>query len=763
MKLFSRVKNFKFRYINYKYRVLLALMLVVTLAVAVSCAYYFKSSYERQDNRAAELSKASLNQMVRQVSEQMDRVYNYYLVFANKDEVTYLVDNDTDYSEYSHLEQAMNALSGNNIVSDYVGGYTFINFYTGWVLSSKGMYTLSETSNIDEVTTLFDYSVDSISKNYWIYLNASNPGALERTYRTTVAMDGLNLIMKLPRIYNGAKAMLIVNINMSAISKLAMESISEGQELVITNDNNEIVYTTNSEMAEYIVNNIDQLPKTIKIGHEKYLLSYNSSQVSELNFYVTTKSSYFETINPLYAFVVVVIIALFSMIVTFLAFRWIYKPVDTMVHKISDVNTNKLKPGEDELEYITESMEQLSGSNTELHKGVTQLFQRRLMQGELSDTEIEDYLNRLSLQNRINQYVVVAFILRADSDERSITVEEEKKALYDIAAFLKQNYSDKLLMEPCYFARAIFAMLDVKESVDGKELSISVYEAVKAHIEGQYEGLLLGTGISSLGENKEMLYNCYQESVLALNSGSDMDKTSQELNESYCSYYGGNEFGRAISYNKTFEENVHKAILQGSKDDAYLITDEFIKYLQQQKLAREENVIFLIQYVNAIVLGVKEHNIDPDSVFKETVIRIYQSVMQYYDLSRIRRYIKAVMIDPVIEKVGTMTASSSKQIMDGIMKLIDERQGDITLTECAEALGYHPTYLWKVLKQEKDMSFTDYVEEYKVNLAKKLLKETDLTVTQIAAKLNYTNAQNFIRFFSKKEGTTPGKYRQSVC
>ena len=53
-------------------------------------------------------------------------------------------------------------------------------------------------------------------------------------------------------------------------------------------------------------------------------------------------------------------------------------------------------------------------------------------------------------------------------------------------------------------------------------------------------------------------------------------------------------------------------------------------------------------------------------------------------------------------------------------------------------------------------------EDYKINLAKRLLTETDLTVNQIAAKLNYTNAQNFIRFFSKKEGTTPGKYRQSV-
>ena len=33
-------------------------------------------------------------------------------------------------------------------------------------------------------------------------------------------------------------------------------------------------------------------------------------------------------------------------------------------------------------------------------------------------------------------------------------------------------------------------------------------------------------------------------------------------------------------------------------------------------------------------------------------------------------------------------------------------------------------------------------------------------ITEIAEQLNYTNAQNFIRFFSKSTGVTPGKFRK---
>lgn len=61
---------------------------------------------------------------------------------------------------------------------------------------------------------------------------------------------------------------------------------------------------------------------------------------------------------------------------------------------------------------------------------------------------------------------------------------------------------------------------------------------------------------------------------------------------------------------------------------------------------------------------------------------------------------------------------------------------------------------------EKGKSFMDYLEEYKINEAKRLLLQTDKTVAEIAQELNYTNAQNFIRFFSKSTGVTPGKFRK---
>lgn len=49
---------------------------------------------------------------------------------------------------------------------------------------------------------------------------------------------------------------------------------------------------------------------------------------------------------------------------------------------------------------------------------------------------------------------------------------------------------------------------------------------------------------------------------------------------------------------------------------------------------------------------------------------------------------------------------------------------------------------------------------YRLEMAKRWLTETDMTIREIAERLQYHNPQNFIRSFRKKEQVTPGAYRK---
>jgi AraC-like DNA-binding protein len=64
-----------------------------------------------------------------------------------------------------------------------------------------------------------------------------------------------------------------------------------------------------------------------------------------------------------------------------------------------------------------------------------------------------------------------------------------------------------------------------------------------------------------------------------------------------------------------------------------------------------------------------------------------------------------------------------------------------------------------MFRKETGMNFSDYLAGFRHDMAKSWLSETEMKITEVAERLQYTNAQNFIRQFRKLEGMTPGQYR----
>ena len=90
------------------------------------------------------------------------------------------------------------------------------------------------------------------------------------------------------------------------------------------------------------------------------------------------------------------------------------------------------------------------------------------------------------------------------------------------------------------------------------------------------------------------------------------------------------------------------------------------------------------------------------------------------------------------------------------------RFSQIRVSEIARALGYHEKYLSAVFHREAGMTIKAYVDERRLEEAKRLLLETDYTVSQISYYLNFPSPHNFARFFKTHTGMTAGEYRIST-
>lgn len=89
-------------------------------------------------------------------------------------------------------------------------------------------------------------------------------------------------------------------------------------------------------------------------------------------------------------------------------------------------------------------------------------------------------------------------------------------------------------------------------------------------------------------------------------------------------------------------------------------------------------------------------------------------------------------------------------------------QADISVAMVAECLSISPSYLSRMFKKKYDISVLDYIHRRRIETAKVLLRESDITVAEVAEQVGYTNALALIRAFKRNEDCTPTEYRKSL-
>ena len=84
------------------------------------------------------------------------------------------------------------------------------------------------------------------------------------------------------------------------------------------------------------------------------------------------------------------------------------------------------------------------------------------------------------------------------------------------------------------------------------------------------------------------------------------------------------------------------------------------------------------------------------------------------------------------------------------------------IQDIASYLLVNAEYLSRRFKKETSISITQYIHTAKIAESKELLKYTEMTLSQIAAKLGFSSQSQFTTIFKSETGMTPGHYRQNI-
>lgn len=169
--------------------------------------------------------------------------------------------------------------------------------------------------------------------------------------------------------------------------------------------------------------------------------------------------------------------------------------------------------------------------------------------------------------------------------------------------------------------------------------------------------------------------------------------------------------------------------------------------------------VSIIRFVNNLIQ--LEQLIGVEVLLTQDNSALYHRLLDIRNPEEIERILVEEVIRPMVLSMKDKTSRQFRTLSDKIASIVRaEYDCDLSLETIADRLHYNPNYLSSIFKKEYGTTFSDYLMGYRQDMAKKWLIETDMTIKDIAERLQYHNPQNFIRSFRKKEGVTPGTYRK---
>lgn len=89
-------------------------------------------------------------------------------------------------------------------------------------------------------------------------------------------------------------------------------------------------------------------------------------------------------------------------------------------------------------------------------------------------------------------------------------------------------------------------------------------------------------------------------------------------------------------------------------------------------------------------------------------------------------------------------------------------KGNLTLNMVANHVGMNKTSLCKFMQRHFKMTFSQYLNEMRLNKSIQILTKSELSISEVAYDVGYSSVPYFIRVFNRRFGCTPKQYRKKL-
>ncbi|HWT27502.1 MAG TPA: AraC family transcriptional regulator, partial [Mobilitalea sp.] len=376
-----------------------------------------------------------------------------------------------------------------------------------------------------------------------------------------------------------------------------------------------------------------------------------------------------------------------------------------------------------------------------------------VLSGDDFSMEIDNFRNLLSIKEDYGMIMVLEFgdSLEEGTLTNPVGVSVKAQSFYPI---IRNSFKEEFIcvVGPIMVNKVVIFLPSAKEQLEYDDRTVLIENArrlirdLSKRIDVQFK-----LGIGSVVP-LELLENSYKEALNATRSSKGRVAHVKDLaiGIDYASDY-------PIEIERALFDRIEKGDLNGTKQEANQFFDWMIEHYPDCEMDIKLKVLEFILFAEqkAFMSGGMTYYFRYRKDYLNTVI----STDNYEQL---RKWFNDKVMD-ACRNITTRKEVLANGVIANAKAFIEENyQKDISLDDASRSVDISPYYFSKLFKEETGENFIEYLTNIRIEKAKKLLQNRDLSIKNICVETGYSDPNYFSRIFKKQVGVTPTEYRERI-
>lgn len=221
--------------------------------------------------------------------------------------------------------------------------------------------------------------------------------------------------------------------------------------------------------------------------------------------------------------------------------------------------------------------------------------------------------------------------------------------------------------------------------------------------------------------------------------------------------------GQSLHYKYLDDEAYRKlteAVEENNRDNLQQSIQRLFTAFQEQAFSPEAIKSAIVQCVLNIVKSIR--CMDGD----EKELSSLEPIMNWHDYSITMKELLRLFETFALEAAAMFSklySASGKGNIQKIKSYVDRNfHQNLNLKSISAQFFMNSAYLGQLFRKSYGIYFNDYLHQLRIAEAKKLLRQKELRIYEIAERVGFNNADYFVTQFEKLERMTPSEYRNRM-